>query len=669
MPGAETRKKKEEGYVGALISDRFGSVGTRAFTQEEAARRAFTFSNPTFAHVLFLLVVDNNNNNNKKKEDDENSRRRHVERIGKEVWAVAAQYGTRGAVAGLLAKARRYLVGVSQGEVLENDISRDGEGLSGAYRAATLAFRVPGSAAKAVARQKVMGPKRPTWTASFEAAVTALRSAAQNVPRSIGFMRFFTDVSIPGAFLPSGALRTLDEVRWRDGDAIRTREIEWIWPREATPEMTSVPSDFCDAGLAALLREKRLPVILYLHGGAFALCGRGTHREVTFRLCLAARCAVAVPEYRRPPDATLAQALADVDRAYDRVLSYGVVPSRVVVAGDSAGGGLALSFSRLRLENDPPAAIVLFSPWVDLDEEDAVDDSRASRNANQKWDFLPRDLIDFFASKAVGEGLVFHRRQRPDRLPPILVHVGQCEVLHDQIVAMAREIRTAGGAVELAVWRDMVHVPPCFASFHDVPRQILRMSGAFVRAVAGFGANSTYLQLEAISADDVPLDDWRHLFLNSAVIAARLGNSDDDDDWRATDVCRSAMKKNNYSASFEWGGNGSAVVLVLGPLDDRDRAVVDIELRCSTAFFGTAVLLKTTAANADGLLRLAVGDATLVVASSLVRDTSFVIPARTTVDPPLFTDPSTTTPAHAAPVRQLPARVLLPPKVPTTTGA
>lgn len=721
MALSDTQKK----IVAVLLTDRHGALEVRTFEKIDAGRSAYSFASPLLSHVLYALVPKDGDPS-----PSSQTGGKHVEFVGDETWEVVSEYGSAAGTASVKTRARRVLAGVSSGETLGGDISQVYAGsISRLYRAVTMPLRISGSAAKVVARQKVSGPKRPTWNAGMEVAVTVLRSAAQNVPRSISFMRFFTDVSIPGAILPSGALRCVDVIEWRKspGDSAPTerQEMEFIWPKRLTPDLSastfsyayeiSSSKSFASGKLGPMLRERLrdVPVVLYLHGGAFALCGRGTHRELTFRLSLSSQCIVCVPEYRRPPDVTLEETAADVERAYQRVLSYGVVPGRVVFAGDSAGGGLALSLLRSlqATKKELPAAMLLFSPWVDLDEEDHTELAYKSRNSNQKFDFLPRDLIDLFSDATINKSLEkeselsdddddAERKQQQsmffrqwaldddddsssstslDWIPPILVHVGQCEVLHDQVVSIFRDIQKKGARVELVVWRDMVHVSPCFAAVHDSPVQQLRMAGSFVRAATN-GINKitsrTFVQVEAISAYDLNIADGLNpltLYLSSAFVTARLG----DGPWESTDPCASFAKNDDDSINFDWGANGSSVVMMLGPLEDDDAvddARVNVAIKLSASFGSTAILFQDSVAvppktreeesSIEKLVHIYSGGATLVLSVALVTDDSFLIPSRIAVDPPLRRDAASTEPAHSAPVIEPPSRIRLPPRNP-----
>ena len=324
-----------------------------------------------------------------------------------------------------------------------------------AFRGATLPLRVPGAALKAAVRA-LFAPKRPTWNVALEASVTALKSAARSYPRDIELLRVATTVNIPGPLLPRGCLRATD----RAGPVA----LEWIWPAARTPDLaptwrsldSQVDAAFLgSAGFRSLAADA--PCLLFAHGGAWSLCCRGTHRDLAFRLAVAADCLVALPEYRRPPDVASAQALGDVLGAYGRCLAAGCAPERTVLGGDSAGGGLALAaLCALRDGGGPaPAGGLLQSPWVDLDADLAGVDAPV--------DFLPRDLIDLFADAtraASGPADATHSPLRFDLggLPPVLVQSGDCEILRAQQAAVAAK----AGATH-TVYRDMVHAFPIFA--------------------------------------------------------------------------------------------------------------------------------------------------------------------------------------------------------------
>src|SRR6202041_2255716 len=108
--------------------------------------------------------------------------------------------------------------------------------------------------------------------------------------------------------------------------------------------------------------------ILYLHGGAFIAMSARTHRSLTSRLASGSAASLFALDYRLAPEHPFPAALEDAMAAYRALIAAGAEPSRMALAGDSAGGGLALALLlALRDRHDPlPAAAVLFSPWTDL---------------------------------------------------------------------------------------------------------------------------------------------------------------------------------------------------------------------------------------------------------------------------------------------------------------
>ncbi len=108
--------------------------------------------------------------------------------------------------------------------------------------------------------------------------------------------------------------------------------------------------------------------LLYLHGGGYYFCSPKTHRVITVGLAAGAEARAFVPDYRLAPEHRFPAAVEDAVRAYRGLIAAGTPARRIVLGGDSAGGGLALALLlSLRQAGDPlPAGAVLFSPWTDL---------------------------------------------------------------------------------------------------------------------------------------------------------------------------------------------------------------------------------------------------------------------------------------------------------------
>lgn len=207
------------------------------------------------------------------------------------------------------------------------------------------------------------------------------------------------------------------------------------------------------------------PVILYLHGGGYCIGSVATHRPMLTHLAAAVGGRVFAVDYRLAPEHPYPAALDDAMTAYRYVLGSVNPEDRVVVAGDSAGGGLALStLVAIRDGGDPPpAAGVLISPWTDLTQ------SGATMTANAHLDPMVRRAdLDRWAD-------LYRGRSTPDDpaisplfadlhdLPPLLIEVGTAEVLLDDARRTADAARLAGVAATLHEDAEMIHVWHFFA--------------------------------------------------------------------------------------------------------------------------------------------------------------------------------------------------------------
>lgn len=223
-------------------------------------------------------------------------------------------------------------------------------------------------------------------------------------------------------------------------------------------------------------------VVLYLHGGAFVLCSPRTHRGITSTISIAARAHVAVPQYRLAPEHAYPAAVEDAQTAYEHLLDSGLAPERIAVAGDSAGGGLTMQLLlKLREEGRPlPACAVLLSPWVDLS---GSGQSMTERADLDPW--LDGALMHLPAEAYAGDLPTDDPRVSPlfadlQGLPPMLVHVGTDEIIHDDATRLVDRARAAGVDADLGVFHGLWHV---FHAFPGIPerRSAMREVGGYVR--------------------------------------------------------------------------------------------------------------------------------------------------------------------------------------------
>lgn len=226
--------------------------------------------------------------------------------------------------------------------------------------------------------------------------------------------------------------------------------------------------------------------ILYLHGGAFAYGSQRSHGELVAELALAAQARVSFPLYRLAPEHPFPAALDDATAAYRALLAEGVPPSSIVVAGDSAGGNLALSLLLgLRDRGEPlPAAAVLISPWVDLSARGG------SIERHQPFDWAEPWIFDRWASSYLGATPASTPYASPARaslqgLPPLFVAVGTAEMLFDQVVALVEAARRAGTDARLDSTPDMVHLWMSLSPWIPGFGAVIQRMGDFIRAQAG----------------------------------------------------------------------------------------------------------------------------------------------------------------------------------------
>jgi len=224
-------------------------------------------------------------------------------------------------------------------------------------------------------------------------------------------------------------------------------------------------------------------VLLYLHGGGWVLPQLQIHDHFCIRAAAHLGCTVLLPEYRLAPEHPFPAAPEDCFAAYAALLERGVDPARLLVAGDSAGGNLALvTLCTARDEGFPlPAGAVLFSPSTDL------------RCAAPSW--RENDGVDPFFRALSVRGLMLtryvqdrapldDRRLSPlagdlSGLPPCLFFAGSTEILRDDSVLAAAKINASGGQAEVRVVPEVPHVFPLFSVLPE-GRQATREAFAFL---------------------------------------------------------------------------------------------------------------------------------------------------------------------------------------------
>lgn len=199
--------------------------------------------------------------------------------------------------------------------------------------------------------------------------------------------------------------------------------------------------------------------ILYLHGGGYTLGSPGTHKALTTHLALAARCEVAVPDYRLAPEHPYPAGLEDAVSAY-RALLQRYPATHLALAGDSAGGGLALCTAiALRDAGLPlPAGLILISPWTDLSLSGSTIDTLDAVDPLIGRSWPTRAAQAYRGTRELRDPLVSPLYADLAGLPPMLVQVGSDEVLLDDSRRLAERAQAAGVALQLEVETGYWHV-------------------------------------------------------------------------------------------------------------------------------------------------------------------------------------------------------------------
>ena len=232
-----------------------------------------------------------------------------------------------------------------------------------------------------------------------------------------------------------------------------------------------------------LAPERKL--ILYLHGGAYVMGGCDTHRQLVSHIARASGVRALLPDYRLAPEHPYPAAIEDAVAVYRRLLADGYAARDIVLAGDSAGGGLAVALLlSLKAAGDPlPAAACLLSPWLDLA---AAGDSMSSRADRDPWfraEDLPHVAAYYCAEKDLVDPLVSPVYADVSGLPPFYVQVGADEILFSDTVRFGDNIRAAGGTIEIEEWPNMWHVFQAFVAVMPESRRAINKLADYIRDV------------------------------------------------------------------------------------------------------------------------------------------------------------------------------------------
>jgi monoterpene epsilon-lactone hydrolase len=223
-------------------------------------------------------------------------------------------------------------------------------------------------------------------------------------------------------------------------------------------------------------------VILFLHGGGYVLGSINSHRDICERLSSTAKARVLAVDYRLAPEYPFPAAIEDALTAYKWLLQQGIDPRLLAIAGDSAGGGLALAtMLAVKDEGLPlPSCAALMSPWVDmemighsLDANDAIDP------------MVHRPMVESMVQMFVGDDNRRNQLANPlygdfTGLPPMIVHSGSRETLLDDAVRVVDKARQAGVEVTYRIYDGQIQVFHIFASRLEEGATAIEELGDFI---------------------------------------------------------------------------------------------------------------------------------------------------------------------------------------------
>ena len=228
-------------------------------------------------------------------------------------------------------------------------------------------------------------------------------------------------------------------------------------------------------------------VILYLHGGGYITGSIEDHRMMCGLLANATETKVLIPEYRLAPEHPFPAALDDALKVYQWLLDQGYSSTNMIIAGDSAGGGLSVATVLALKEKSGslPAAVVCLSPWADLALTGQSHTTKAKAEAILNKDVLHEWALCYTDESNLTNPLVSPIHGDFHGFPPLLIQVGSEEILLDDSILLAEKAKSAGVDVTLKIWDGMWHVWQALGDLIPENKKTFEEIGQFVQRQFG----------------------------------------------------------------------------------------------------------------------------------------------------------------------------------------
>jgi epsilon-lactone hydrolase len=267
----------------------------------------------------------------------------------------------------------------------------------------------------------------------------------------------------------------------------RIDEVGAHWPPAADVALHAVDLDGVRGEWSTAPGSDEKSLLIYFHGGGYCSGSIASHRRLVTEAGRAAGIRTVAVDYRLAPEHPYPAAVEDALAAWRWVRRQDIAAERIVLAGDSAGGGLSIVLAnRLRALGESPACLWLLSPWTDLTMSGETMTSKDAVDPLIHEAYL-EDLAQAYVPTGIdrrdpGVSPLYADLQG---LPPTLVQVGSEETLLADSTRFAAAAGAAKVAVTMEVWPDMIHAWPMWNAGLEPGRQALRHAGDFIRRHLG----------------------------------------------------------------------------------------------------------------------------------------------------------------------------------------
>ena len=231
--------------------------------------------------------------------------------------------------------------------------------------------------------------------------------------------------------------------------------------------------------------ERGDAVLLHLHGGAYVVGAAWAYRGFVSQIVARSGASAFIPDYGLGPERPFPAAFDDAVAVYQAIAARF---DRFAIVGDSAGGRLALAVAS-HGAHDPalssgtqPRCLALMSPWTDLSLSGESMTGKAEDDP-----LLTRDMLSAAVRNYLGDSSTRDPRASPvfadlSGLPPLLIHVGEDELLLDDSIRVMERVEASGGDARVEIWASMIHVFPSTYAHLTTSRAALDDIGHFLRA-------------------------------------------------------------------------------------------------------------------------------------------------------------------------------------------